>query len=172
MLSLREASLVVLARAYYGGYKRVVLERPTADELPLLQGDLIEAIPICTNGRCEFNDKAAGHVCKYELCWEREEFPDRDCYYEKYYLQMSDKVKYRISATNKGRAFFEEGVSRAERIYLLLEMKEWRWALSEINKLTVLELPEFLSHERRYIRRAADARLNTLTVLGRVSKVV
>lgn len=163
----KEASLIVLARAYYGGYKRVVLERPTRDELSLLRSDLIEAIPICTDGRCEFNDKAAGHVCKYELCWEREEFPDRDCCYTTHYLQMSDKVKYRIAATNKGRKFFEEGISRPERIYLLLEMYEWRWSLSEVNKLAALELPEFLSHERPDIRKAASVRLHILTVLGK-----
>lgn len=168
----KEASLVVLARAYYGGYNRIVLKHPMADELPLLQGDLIEAIPICTNGRCEFYDKAAGHVCKYELCWEREEFPDRDCCYTTHYLQMSNEVRYRIAATNKGRIFFEEGVSRPERIYLLLRMYEWRWSLSEVNKLTASELPEFLSHERQDIRKAASVRLHVLTVLGKVSKVV
>lgn len=166
MLSFERASLVVLARAYYGGYTHVVLELPTAGELPLLKSDFIEAIPICTDGECEFNNKAAGHVCEYELCLEREKFPDRDCCYAEHYLEISDKVTYRISATNKGRTFLEKGISRPERIYLLLEMNEWRRSLFEVNKLAASELPEFLSHERQDIRKAAWARLNTLIVLG------
>lgn len=166
MLSFTQVSLEVLARAYYGGWKRHVLKLPTAGELPLLKSDFIEAVPICTDGECEFNNKAAGHVCEYELCLEREKFPDRDCCYADHYLEMSDKVTYRISATNKGRMFFEKGISRPERIYLLLEIKEgWR-ALFEVNKLAASELPEFLSHERQDIRKAARARLNTLIVLG------
>jgi len=166
MLSFKKASLVVLARAYYGGYTRVVLELPTAGELPLLNSDFIEAIPICTDGECEFNDKAAGHICKYELCLEREQFPNRDCCYTEYYLEISDKVTYRISATNKGRTFFEKGIPRQRRIYLLLEMNEWRRSLFEVNKLAASELPEFLSHERQDIRKAAWARLNTIKVLA------
>lgn len=167
MVSFKKASLIVLARAYYGGYMRVVLEHPTEAELPLLKGDFTEAVPICTDGRCEFNDRAVGHVCRYGKVHN-----DRDCCKGESYLKMPNKVKYRIAATDKGRIFFEEGVSRPERIYLLLEMKEWRWSLSEVNKLAALELPEFLSHERPDIRKAASVRLHILTVLGKVSKNV
>lgn len=165
MLYIEKASLIVLARAYYGGYIHKVLEPPTVDELPLLRLDFIEATPICSDGRCEYNDRAAGHVCKYELCWEREKFPDRDCCYTESYLEVPDKVKYRISATNKGRAFFEKGVSRPERIYLLLEIKEWRWSLFEVNKLAASELPEFLSHERQDVSKAAWVRLHILRII-------
>lgn len=166
MLSFKKASLVVLARAYCGGYMCAVSKLPTTAELPLLKGNFIEAIPICIDGKCEFNSEAAGHACTYEVCLERAKFPDHDCCYVEHYLEIANKVTYRISATDKGRTVFEKGISRQERIYLLLEMKEWRWSLFEVNKLAASELSEFLSHERQDIRKAALARLNTLIVLG------
>ena len=58
-------------------------------------------------------------------------------------------------------------MSRPERIYLLLEIKEWRWSLFEVNKLTALELPEFLAHLREDVRKAARVRLHILTAVNK-----
>jgi len=157
-------------KAYYGGYKRFVTELPTEGELPLLKTGMVEAVPICIDGSCEYNDRAAGHVCKYEL-WKGKEAPDHDCCYTEYYMGIPSKVKYRISITDRGKKFFEEKVPRVERIYVLLEMKAWRWALYEVNKLTAAELAVFFSHRREDVRKAAWARFNTLAVLERIDDI-